>query len=135
MISANGFVTFLDSVHRAGGVYVWGGNVEFGTKELLELKKKTYGKGNIKGVLAPESANNGVTGATLIPMLTLGIPGDNCVAIMGAALILHGITPGPALFTENRFWAYCLMGGLLLVNIFMLIQGSVLVRAFANVSK
>lgn len=44
MISANGFVAFLDSVHRAGGVYVWGGNLEFGTKELLELKKKTYGK-------------------------------------------------------------------------------------------
>lgn len=44
MISAKGFVTFLDSVHRAGGVYVWGGNLEFGTKELLEFKKKTYGK-------------------------------------------------------------------------------------------
>ena len=44
MISANGFVAFLDSVFRAGGVYVWGGNVEFGTKELLELKKNTYGK-------------------------------------------------------------------------------------------
>lgn len=46
MISANGFVTFLDSVHRAGGIYVWGGNLEFGTKELLEFKKKTYGKGH-----------------------------------------------------------------------------------------
>ena len=46
MISSNGFVTFLDSVHRAGGIYVWGGNLEFGTKELLEFKKKTYGKEN-----------------------------------------------------------------------------------------
>ena len=109
-------------------------NIQVST-EKSEEEKKTYGQGNIKGVLAPESANNGVTGATLIPMLTLGIPGDNCVAIMGAALILHGITPGPALFTEQRFWVYCLMGGLLLVNIFMLIQGSALVRAFANVSK
>lgn len=46
MISANGYVEFLESVYRAGCVYVWGGNLEFGTKELLEFKKKTYGKEN-----------------------------------------------------------------------------------------
>lgn len=105
------------------------------SSEKNEEEKKTYGNGNIKGVLAPEAANNGVTGATLIPMLTLGIPGDNCVAIIGSALILHGITPGPTLFRDHPFWVYCLMGGLLLVNIFMLIQGSYLVKAFANISK
>lgn len=48
MISAKGFVEYLETIYRATAVYVWGGNVEFGTKELLEFKKKVYGKENYK---------------------------------------------------------------------------------------
>ena len=94
-----------------------------------------FGKGSVEGILAPECGNNAVTGATLIPLLTLGIPGDAAVAVLLGALTMQGVTPGAALFQEGSTWVYAIMGGLLLINIFMLIQGQVLIRLFANVTK
>ena len=60
-----------------------------------------FGKGNVEGVIAPETANNAVTGGTLIPLLSLGIPGDPATAIVLAGLMIHGIIPGPALFMNH----------------------------------
>ena len=59
-----------------------------------------FGKGSMEGVAAPETANNAVQGGDLVPTLALGIPGSNSAAIMLAALILHGIVPGPFLLTK-----------------------------------
>ena len=87
-----------------------------------------FGTGSIEGVLAPESGNNAVTGATLIPMLTMGIPGDAVMAIMLGALTMQGVTPGPKLFSEGSIWVYAIMGGLFLINIFMLLQGSLFIK-------
>jgi len=94
-----------------------------------------FGKGCIEGVVAAECGNNAVTGATLIPMLTMGIPGDSAMAILLGALTMQGIIPGPALFSQGSIWVYVIMGGLILVNIFMFLQGAVLIRLFANISK
>lgn len=60
-----------------------------------------FGNGSVDGILASEAGNNGVCGATLIPLLTLGIPGDSITAIMFGALILQGITPGPLVFAQQ----------------------------------
>jgi putative tricarboxylic transport membrane protein len=60
-----------------------------------------YGKGELSGVLAPESANNAVTGGTMIPLLSLGIPGDPATAVILGGMILHGLAPGPALFQTD----------------------------------
>lgn len=65
-----------------------------------------FGKGAIEGVVAPEAANNAVTGGTLIPLLALGIPGDPATAIVLAGLQIHGIVPGPALFMTNSTEVY-----------------------------
>ena len=62
---------------------------------------ETFGKGELEGVVASECGNNAVTGATLIPLLTMGIPGDSCMAILLGALTMQGITPGTALFSEG----------------------------------
>lgn len=97
--------------------------------------KEAFGEGSLEGVIAPESANNAVTGAALIPLLTLGIPGDACMAVFYGALIMQGITPGPSLFTQDKYWVYCIMIGLFVVNIFMYLQGHVFAKAFANVTK
>ena len=94
-----------------------------------------FGTGIIEGIIAPETGNNAVTGATLIPLLTLGIPGDIAVAVLFGALTMQGIYPGPELFTSGRFWVNCIMGGLLVINIFMLLQGTFFIKAFANVSR
>ena len=61
----------------------------------------SFGKGNISGVIAPETANNAVIGTSYIPMLTLGIPGDSPAAVMLAALTIHGLQAGPMLFQNN----------------------------------
>lgn len=87
----------------------------------------------MEGIAAAESANNAVTGATLIPLLTLGIPGDGTVAIMLSALMINGLNPGLSLFTTDGDIMYAIMLGLILVNIFMLIQGKFLTTLFAKV--
>ena len=71
--------------------------------------------------------------ATLIPLLTLGIPGDGCVAIMLSALMINGLNPGLSLFTTDGAIMYAIMLGLILVNIFMFLQGKYLTSLFAKV--
>ena len=92
-----------------------------------------FGNGSIEGIAAAETANNAVTGATLIPLLTLGIPGDACVAIMLGALMVNNLTPGPKLFVEHGTTMNAIMIGLLFVNAFMYLQGRYLTRLFARV--
>ncbi len=94
-----------------------------------------FGQGCIEGIVAPECGNNATTGATLIPLLTLGIPGDASVAVLIGALTMQGIIPGPSLFEQGSSWVYAIMGGLLLVNVFMLIEGITFTRLFANLIK
>lgn len=94
-----------------------------------------FGKGSIEGLIAPEAGNNATTGATLIPLLTLGIPGDASVAVLIGALTMQGIVPGPSLFKEGSIWVFVIIGGLFLINIIMLIQGLSFIRIFANIIK
>ena len=94
-----------------------------------------FGTGHINGIAAPEAGNNGVTGATLIPLLTLGIPGDTVTAVMLGALMMQGLTPGPALFTTQAKLMYTIMVGMLFVNIFMMLQGKILLKAFIHITK
>lgn len=94
-----------------------------------------FGQGSLEGIAASECGNNAVTGATLIPLLTMGIPGDSCMAILLGALTMQGITPGTALFKEGSVWVYAIMGGLIIINLMMWFQGKVFIRAFANASR
>lgn len=99
----------------------------------MSKHKEEFGHGSVEGVAAAESANNAVTGATLIPLLTLGIPGDGCVAIMLSALMINGLNPGLSLFTTDGDIMYAIMLGLIFVNLFMLLQGKHLTKLFAKV--
>ncbi len=62
---------------------------------------ETFGKGELDGIAGPEAANNAVNGPTLVPLLTLGIPGDNITAILLGAFVAHGLRPGPQIFNEQ----------------------------------
>jgi putative tricarboxylic transport membrane protein len=84
---------------------------------------ESYGKGSLEAVAASESANNGVTAATLIPALTLGIPGNTVAAVFLGALMIHGMTPGPQLFVEQGGVMYTLMLGFFIANVIMYLQG------------
>lgn len=80
-----------------------------------------FGDGAAEGIAAPESANNAVTGGALIPMMTLGIPGDPVTAILIGALLVHGLAPGPLLFMERGDFAYGVIFSFFWANIFNLI--------------
>ena len=92
-----------------------------------------FGEGIPDGVIASEAANNGVTGGALIPMLTLGIPGDSVTAVLLGALIIHGLQPGPSLFKEHIDVIYSVFTTLLIANIFMVAIMFIGIRGFVKI--
>ena len=93
-----------------------------------------FGKGSIEGVAAAEAGNNGVAGATMIPLLALGIPGDVITAVILGAFMIHGLRPGPILFDQNLPMIYALFMGILLSSAYLLIVGKVAIRFFSRVA-
>lgn len=94
---------------------------------------ENFGKGEVDGVLASEVANNAVTGGALVPLLTLGVPGDSVTAIMMGALMIQGLTPGPSLFTSHLDTINGIYVMMILANIFMVVLGMCGVRLFLQV--
>jgi putative tricarboxylic transport membrane protein len=94
-----------------------------------------YGKGEIGGVVAPEAANNAVMGGALIPMLSLGIPGDAATAIILGGLLIHGLQPGPLLFQTNLDVIYALYVTVMISWIVILLVQVVGIRLFVRVLK
>jgi len=95
----------------------------------------SFGKGSIEGVIAPETANNAVTGGTLIPLFSLGIPGDPATAIVLAGLMIHGITPGPALFMNHAGEVYGMYIAVVLAYLWVLALQLIGIRIFVHVLK
>ncbi|MGI9521112.1 MAG: tripartite tricarboxylate transporter permease [Hyphomicrobiaceae bacterium] len=92
--------------------------ISYDYSRKLSKTPEQFGQGCAEGVAAPESANNAVTGGALIPMMTLGIPGDPVTAILIGALTIHGLAPGPLLFMERGDFAYGLIWSFFWANIF-----------------
>ena len=90
--------------------------LSYGVAKKLSKEPETFGNGALEGVAASESANNAVTGSTLIPLLTLGIPGDVITAIMLGAMTVHGLIPGPLLFQQQGDFVTALLIGMLMVT-------------------
>ena len=97
--------------------------------------KEDFGHGSIEGVCGSEAANNAVTGGSLIPMLTLGIPGESVTAVLMGGLIIQGLAPGPELFTQHAGMTYTFFAGFVLVQFFMLALGTLGCRGFAQISR
>ena len=94
-----------------------------------------FGKGSIRGVAASETANNATTGGAIIPLLTLGIPGSPTAAVLLGALVIHGLQPGRALFTEHAHFTYTVILGFLLANIVMGFVGMAMGRYLGVVAR
>ncbi|WP_375748972.1 tripartite tricarboxylate transporter permease [Vibrio sp. HN007] len=92
-----------------------------------------FGKGSVRGLSAAEAGNNGVTGGALVPLLTLGVPGDAVAAVLLGALIVQGLTPGPLLFTQSPDVVYGVFSSMLVGNIIMLIIGLIGIRFFCRI--
>lgn len=82
-----------------------------------------FGNGSGEGIIAAEAGNNGATGGSLIPLLTLGIPGSAPAALFLGAMIIHGVRPGPTLFSQNAVTVYTMIIGFGLINLLMYVVG------------
>lgn len=94
-----------------------------------------FGQGEPEGVAAPEAANNAVAGGALIPMLTLGIPGDPITAILLGALLIHGLIPGPLLFSQNAHFVYAVFWAYLVANFMNLVVTLSTIKLWVRVLK
>ena len=96
--------------------------------------RENFGKGEIEGVAAAEAGNNGVAGATMIPLLSLGIPGDVVTAIILGAFMIHGLTPGPLMFQDNLSLIYALFIGIMVSSLFLLVVGLGAIKYFSKIA-
>ena len=107
-----------------------GALVAYGIERQVNRRRGEFGTGVEDGLAAPEASKNATTGTALIPLLTLGIPGSAGAAIMLAALTLHGVQPGPALYTKNPEMLYAIFASFTLANVFMVIVSVGVTRFF-----
>ncbi len=94
-----------------------------------------FGKGELEGVAAAEAGNNGVAGATMIPLLALGVPGDVITAVILGAFMIHGLRPGPVMFVENLTMIYALFIGIMLSSAYLFMIGKFSIRAISRISE
>ncbi len=123
--------TFIGILPGAGGPIA--AFISYDYAQKASKRPESFGKGAIEGVAAPEAANNAVTGGALIPMMTLGIPGDPITAILIGALLVHGLAPGPLLFMEQGDFAYTIIFSFFWANIFNLIIALACLRLLVKV--
>lgn len=96
--------------------------------------KKEFGKGAIEGIAGAEAANNAATGGAMVPTMVLGIPGSGTTAVILVGLMVHGLRPGPYLFTEQVDTVYQIFGAMLLANVMFMAMGLYAARVFARIS-
>ncbi|MCL1939512.1 MAG: tripartite tricarboxylate transporter permease [Desulfovibrionaceae bacterium] len=107
--------------------------MSYNEAKRLSPNRDNFGKGELEGVAAAEAGNNGCAGATLIPLLSLGVPGDVVTAVMLGAFMMHNLTPGPLLFQENITIVYAIYIGIMITSVLMLIAGMGCIRAFSKI--
>ncbi|MDZ7748750.1 MAG: tripartite tricarboxylate transporter permease [Halofilum sp. (in: g-proteobacteria)] len=109
--------------------------VSYNEAQRFARDKSEFGNGSIVGISASESANNAVTGSSLIPLLTLGIPGSTTAAILLGALMVHGLLPGRTLFEEHAHITYTVIFGFMLANVLMGVVGMGLGKYMTHVTR
>ncbi len=96
---------------------------------------ENFGKGELEGVAAAEAGNNGVAGATMIPLLALGVPGDVITAVILGAFMIHGLRPGPVMLVENITMIYALFIGIMLSSAYLFVVGKFSIRAISRIAE
>jgi len=115
-----------------GSAHIISSFVSYGIERRLSKHPERFGNGAIEGVAGPESANNAAATGAFVPMLALGIPTSPVTAVMIAAIMVHGITPGPLLIQEqpDLFWGF--VASMYVGNVVLLVLNLPLVGLFVN---
>ncbi len=123
------FLGFFVGILPAAGATP-GSLMAYGVAKSMDNEPETFGKGNLKGVTAPESANNAASTGSMLPMLTLGIPGSPTTAILLGGMVIWGLEPGPRLFTDQTEFVWALIASLYAANLLSLIVNLAFIPAF-----
>ena len=107
-----------------------GALMAYGVAKGMSKDPDSFGKGNTKGILAPESANNAASTGSMLPMLTLGIPGSPTTAILLGGMVIWGLDPGPMLFVEHKEFVWGLIASLYAANFFAVVINLAFIPAF-----
>ncbi len=107
-----------------------GSLMAYGVAKTISKHPESFGKGNPEGVAAPESANNAASTGSMLPMLTLGIPGSPTTAILLGGMVIWGLEPGPMLFIEHQEFVWGLIASLYVANVFSLLINVAFIPAF-----
>src|SRR5699024_654699 len=131
IMRSSGLGVLVGILPGAGGdVGSW---IGYNEAKRFSKNKEEFGKGSVEGVAGAEAANNAVTGGALIPLMTLGIPGSSTTAVLLGGLMIQGLVPGNALFTEHAGVSYSVIIGFLFANILMGIVGILGAKYFIKV--
>ena len=107
--------------------------MSYGLSKTFSKDPDSFGKGNISGVAAPEAANNAASTGSMLPMITLGIPGSPTTAILLGGMIIWGLRPGPLLFTESPDFVWGLIGSMYVANTVTVLLNLALIPLFIRV--
>ncbi|MFW1839717.1 tripartite tricarboxylate transporter permease [Acinetobacter gyllenbergii] len=125
------FLGFIVGILPGAGATI-ASAMAYTSERKLAGKDSKFGDGDLRGIAAPEAANNASACGSFIPMLTLGVPGSGTTAVMLGALTLYNITPGPQLFTEQPTIVWGLIASLFIASVLLLLMNISLVRYFAK---
>lgn len=109
--------------------------VAYGMEKKTSSEPEKFGKGEIKGVIAPTSANNAALGGTWIPALVFGVPGDSITAIVLGAMLMYGLRPGPLIFRENLTLVQGIFSVALISQLFLIPVGLIGIKAYGSILK
>ena len=128
------FLGFFVGILPAAGATP-GSLMAYGVAKMTSKDSDNFGKGEVAGVVAPESANNSASTGALLPMLTLGIPGSPTTAILLGGMVIWGLVPGPLLFVEQKEFVWGLIASLYVANLFSLLINVAFIPLFLWVLK
>lgn len=132
ILRSSGIGTFIGILPAEGATVA--SMIGYNEAKRWSKTPEEFGKGAIEGVAGSEAANNAATGGAMVPTLALGIPGSATAAVILAGLMVHGIRPGPTMFTEQADFAYAIFWSMMLVNVLFFFMGLKGAKLFARVT-
>ena len=107
----------------------------YAIEKKVSKHPEKFGTGVIEGVAAPEGANNSAAGGAMVPLLTLGIPGSGTTAVLLGALLIHGLRPGPLLFSTHPDFVWGLIASMYIGNVMLVIQNMPMIGIWVRLLK
>ena len=130
ILRSSGIGTFIGILPAEGATIA--SMIGYNEAKRWSKTPEEFGKGSIEGIAGSEAANNSATGGAMVPTLALGIPGSPTAAVILAGLMVHGLRPGPTMFTEQSTFVFAIFWSMLLVNILFFFVGLYGARIFAR---